>query len=193
MKKLLLGIFSLSLLACSTQKDSISFVESVPDQAIENTSVRSYGPGGRIILGEDVADIERAELGDVVLTSDQEEASITRTNEIIKENKVSDRKPHRAAKERSSTGFVIKPAKGIKSYSIAEPAEKAEMVANEDDSTTDDTDLVLLVILAILLPPVAVYLYEDSWTSRCTLNLILTLLCWFPGVIHALIVILSKK
>lgn len=50
---------------------------------------------------------------------------------------------------------------------------------------------VLLVILAILIPPLAVYLYEGSWTKRCTINLILTLLCGLPGMIHALIVVLS--
>jgi uncharacterized membrane protein YqaE (UPF0057 family) len=50
---------------------------------------------------------------------------------------------------------------------------------------------VLLVILAFFLPPLAVYLYEGSWTKRCTTNLILTLLCGLPGLIHALIVILE--
>lgn len=57
----------------------------------------------------------------------------------------------------------------------------------------DDTNTLLLIILALILPPLAVYLYEGSWTSRCTLNLILTLLCGIPGVIHALIVILGNK
>jgi uncharacterized membrane protein YqaE (UPF0057 family) len=52
-------------------------------------------------------------------------------------------------------------------------------------------DKVLLVILALFLPPLAVYLYEGSWTKRCTTNLILTLLCGLPGLIHALIVILE--
>ena len=54
-----------------------------------------------------------------------------------------------------------------------------------------DVNTVLLVILAILLPPLAVYLYEGSWTKRCTINVILTLLCGLPGMIHALIVVLS--
>jgi uncharacterized membrane protein YqaE (UPF0057 family) len=57
----------------------------------------------------------------------------------------------------------------------------------------DEVDKVLLVILAILIPPLAMYLYEGAWTSRCTVNLILTLLCGIPGVIHALIVILGGK
>lgn len=53
------------------------------------------------------------------------------------------------------------------------------------------TDQVLLVVLCFLLPPLAVYLYEGSWTERCTVNLILSLLCGIPGIIHALIVILE--
>lgn len=53
-------------------------------------------------------------------------------------------------------------------------------------------DTILLVLLAFLLPPLAVYLFEgENWTDRCTLNLILTLLCGLPGLIHALIVILK--
>lgn len=56
-----------------------------------------------------------------------------------------------------------------------------------------DDNTLLLVILALLLPPLAVYLYFDEWNKTCTLNLILTLLCGLPGVIHALIVILGKK
>jgi uncharacterized membrane protein YqaE (UPF0057 family) len=49
--------------------------------------------------------------------------------------------------------------------------------------------MLLLTIIAILLPPLAVYLYEGSWTINCTLNLILTILGWLPGVIHALLII----
>ncbi len=47
----------------------------------------------------------------------------------------------------------------------------------------------VLILLAILIPPLAVYLYEGSWTKRCTINLILSLLCWLPGIIHALVVV----
>ncbi|MFM7725054.1 MAG: YqaE/Pmp3 family membrane protein [Bacteroidota bacterium] len=49
----------------------------------------------------------------------------------------------------------------------------------------------VLVLLAILIPILAVYLYEGSWTKRCTVNLILCLLCGIPGMIHALIVVLE--
>lgn len=52
-------------------------------------------------------------------------------------------------------------------------------------------DMVVLILLAIFIPPLAVYLYEGTWNNRCWLNLILTLLCGLPGMIHALIVVLE--
>jgi len=54
-----------------------------------------------------------------------------------------------------------------------------------------DTSLLLLVILAILLPPLAVYLKEGEINSRFWVSLILTLLFWIPGVVFALLVVLD--
>lgn len=51
----------------------------------------------------------------------------------------------------------------------------------------------VLVLICFLLPPLAVYLYEGDWTKRCTVNVLLTLLCGLPGFIHGLIVILGDK
>jgi uncharacterized membrane protein YqaE (UPF0057 family) len=62
---------------------------------------------------------------------------------------------------------------------------KADKRAGRDT----DTSMVLLVILAILLPPLAVYLKEGEINSRFWLSLILTLLFWVPGVIYALLVV----
>ncbi len=53
------------------------------------------------------------------------------------------------------------------------------------------TSTVLLAILAILLPPLAVYLKEGIISGKFWLSLVLTLLFWIPGVIYALIVVLS--
>ena len=50
---------------------------------------------------------------------------------------------------------------------------------------------VLLAILAILLPPLAVYLHEDKINNRFWISVLLTLLFWIPGVIYALIVVFS--
>jgi uncharacterized membrane protein YqaE (UPF0057 family) len=49
-----------------------------------------------------------------------------------------------------------------------------------------DTDTLLLVILCFILPPLAVYLKYDEIGTPFIVNLILTLIFWIPGVIHAL-------
>lgn len=51
-------------------------------------------------------------------------------------------------------------------------------------------DPLLYCILAFFIPPLAVGLWVGGLTGEFWLNLILTLLFWLPGFIHALIVIL---
>ncbi len=47
---------------------------------------------------------------------------------------------------------------------------------------------VLTIILAILLPPLAVAL-EYGISGKFFINLLLTLIGWLPGVIHAFVVL----
>lgn len=56
-----------------------------------------------------------------------------------------------------------------------------------------ETDTLLLVIIAILLPPLAMLIYEGGLTSRFWLSLLLTLLFYLPGLIYTLYIILSGK
>ena len=65
---------------------------------------------------------------------------------------------------------------------------KAKKPAAGDAST----NTLLLVILAILLPPLAVYLHEGEINSKFWIDLILSLLFFVPGVIYALIVVLGS-
>ncbi|KAK4189500.1 putative plasma membrane proteolipid 3 [Podospora australis] len=57
------------------------------------------------------------------------------------------------------------------------------------DTTASD---ILLVIMAIFLPPIAVFLkrglHVDFW-----INVLLCILAWFPGVLHALYVIFKYR
>ena len=62
---------------------------------------------------------------------------------------------------------------------------KAQKVNGEPSTNT-----ILLAILAILLPPLAVYLHEGEINNKFWLDLLLTLLFFLPGVIYALIVVL---
>ncbi len=57
-------------------------------------------------------------------------------------------------------------------------------------SNNQEVDKVLLVILAILLPPLAVYLHEHEINTKFWISLLLSLFFWLPGIIYALIVIL---
>lgn len=66
---------------------------------------------------------------------------------------------------------------------------KAEKRAGKEPSE----NTVLLVILAILLPPLAVYLHQGEINTKFWISLLLTLLFWLPGVIYALIVILGDS
>jgi uncharacterized membrane protein YqaE (UPF0057 family) len=54
-----------------------------------------------------------------------------------------------------------------------------------------DTNTILLVILAIFIPPLAVYLHQNEINSKFWISLVLTLLFWVPGVIYSLLVVLD--
>tara|TARA_R110002072_G_scaffold150953_6_gene299904 strand:+ start:8822 stop:8995 length:174 start_codon:yes stop_codon:yes gene_type:complete len=52
------------------------------------------------------------------------------------------------------------------------------------------TNTLLLVIIAILLPPLAVGL-KDGVGGSLILNIILTIIFYLPGLLHALYVVLN--
>ena len=51
-----------------------------------------------------------------------------------------------------------------------------------------DTNKLLLIIIAILLPPVAVFL-KHGMGKDLLINVVLCLLFYFPGLLHALWVV----
>jgi len=48
---------------------------------------------------------------------------------------------------------------------------------------------ILLLLVIFLIPPLAVFFVEKQCNSTVILNIILYLLFWFPGVVHALYVV----
>lgn len=72
---------------------------------------------------------------------------------------------------------------------VAQKVNKIKKALGADE----DRDILMLIMIFVF-PPVAMYIYEGKqWTGRVTLNLILTLLCGLPGLIHAAIVIFGDK
>jgi uncharacterized membrane protein YqaE (UPF0057 family) len=52
-----------------------------------------------------------------------------------------------------------------------------------------DVSTLLLTLIALILPPLAVYLHQGEINSKFWISLLLTLLIWVPGVVYALLVI----
>lgn len=89
-------------------------------------------------------------------------------------------KEFKSLSKHEKKGRIKEAKKTLKQYKADKRAGRAE--------PSDNT--VLLVILAILLPPLAVYLHEGQINTKFWISILLTLLFWIPGVIYALIVIL---
>lgn len=77
------------------------------------------------------------------------------------------------------------PGKTAPTHELVAPSPSANPIAPDDDT-------ILLVVLCFLIPPLAVYLKYDEIGKPFWVNVILTLLCGLPGVIHALIHVLKK-
>lgn len=54
-----------------------------------------------------------------------------------------------------------------------------------------DTNTLLMVIIAILLPPVAVFLKKGA-SKELVIGIVLTMLFFVPGIIYALLLVLGK-
>ena len=52
---------------------------------------------------------------------------------------------------------------------------------------------ILKIILAIILPPVGVFLQVGIANKHFWLNILLTILGYIPGIVHAVWVIAKKK
>ena len=59
----------------------------------------------------------------------------------------------------------------------------------ESNNSSDDDMLMLLYLCAILIPFVAVGISTDWDVKKVLINVLLTFLCYIPGVIHAFITI----
>lgn len=114
---------------------------------------------------------------------------------------------------------ALAPRPAAAETAVAPAAETAQLSAREkrqqrktirqdlrqrlrDARAAGDEELVLLIILAILLPPLAMYLYEGDFTTRFWISLVLTLLGaglivgvsflgWLPAVAYTLYIILT--
>ena len=64
-------------------------------------------------------------------------------------------------------------------------------MSDEEKAKAEELNLVA-IILAVILPPLGVLFKQQKFDVQFLINLVLTLLGWLPGVLHALYVILRK-
>jgi uncharacterized membrane protein YqaE (UPF0057 family) len=113
-------------------------------------------------------------------TGDVKEAAAAVTPEPVVGSAQDAMKEFKSLSKQERKERVKEAKKAIKQF-------KADKKAGSEAST----NTLLQVILAILLPPLAVYLHEGEINNRFWIDLILTLLLFLPGVIYALIVVLG--
>ena len=126
------------------------------------------------------------------------------------EEKVSAVQPQQQAQQPNAVAkipAVSKIAKAVQSVK-ANPASVPSLKGTDANKSTisrgqqsakpgnhgpDNWVYILLIFLVPFGTTISMYLYEGKWTKRCTTNLLLTLLCGIPGIIHACIVIFGNK
>jgi len=89
----------------------------------------------------------------------------------------------------SSFNALSKKEKRERLKNVKKYLKEVKAAKRAGDAPSDNT--ILLVILALLLPPLAVYLHQGEINTKFWISLILTLLFWIPGVIYALVVVLG--
>jgi uncharacterized membrane protein YqaE (UPF0057 family)/predicted HTH domain antitoxin len=107
---------------------------------------------------------------------------------VEKASKVSKQEVKQAAKElKQEVSALVSNQAAIASVQSVESA---------DQNASQPQEPWVYLLLILLVPfgtTISMYLHEGSWTSKVTTNLILTLLCGIPGIIHALVNIFGKK
>lgn len=98
----------------------------------------------------------------------------------------------------SKTGSAVSPKTTEKNRSLkllrqglSDYQTQAPIDLHSSDQVADDTELLLYVILAVILPPLAIFLLYGVGTEFI-ISLVLTILLWLPGVIYALIHVLRR-
>ncbi|MDI1234067.1 MAG: YqaE/Pmp3 family membrane protein [bacterium] len=76
-----------------------------------------------------------------------------------------------------------------KAHSLSKPVLKAAVKHYTKPNNMNDVPLVLIYILCFFIPPIAVGLITDWDATPVISNILWTLLCGIPGIIHALIVV----
>jgi uncharacterized membrane protein YqaE (UPF0057 family) len=113
-------------------------------------------------------------------------------SEVVENNVVNNQKneltPSKSSKQNLFTQNLNEEKVESKKSNFVQKLAKKSIVSKLS-KPTNDIMLLILVILAIFLPPIAVGLKTNWSLIPLLISIILTLLFWLPGIIHALLVV----
>ncbi len=194
MKKIILGtlvlfVGSLLLVSCSSEGDVLSSFSKRKYLKNFKENKKSY----EINIEEQTAHLEEVKtvekLTEISIpeVATIEKNDITLNQETIELANVSTPKKVTKQIEKEYRNWD----KFNRNYQTELLASNKEINLFSSKKSSAKVDDVVLVILGIFIPPLAVYLYEDAVTANFWVDLLLTFIFWFPGIIFAFLVMFA--
>lgn len=196
MKKIILstaGLFALSLIiiSCSSESDVLSSFSKRKYLKNFKESKKTYEINieEQIASVEEVKEIKSSEsnTSNSVETIEEFENDVVLTQEAVQKAIALTTKKVSKQLEKEYRNWD----KFNRNYStelLASSKEYNYVTLNNSSARVNE---IVLAILAIFIPPLAVFLFEDSITANFWVDLLLTLLFWLPGIIFAFLVIFA--
>jgi uncharacterized membrane protein YqaE (UPF0057 family) len=151
----------------------------------ENEKTVAYAPATEKVVNDEVITNS-----DAVTATDAAPAEVAAIETTVTESAAAAEETTTAAPGAKHTQKHVTVTKAEKKELIkaAKEYKKAVKKSNKKQGG-NDTEVILLYILCFIIPPVAVGLATDWETKPVLINILLTLLCGIPGVIHAIIIV----
>ena len=206
-KYLIFALVSTFIYSCSIQKKrySIGYTVQFNKKNFDKKSKKDKNKKSNINNEINLSDAIAQQNNENDLLSNQTKVTLKssnkKVNEIVKKEKVNSfTKTHKTNKridlnkntnntfKNSETAFSNKLLKDkVWRASSANKKPKTEKIIKK--KSNNDTNIILLYILAWFIPFLAVGIVTGWDTKTVIINLLWTLLCGLPGVIHAMIIV----
>ena len=205
MKKVLSFVLGLMILAsCSTSSDVASnklFQKRKYKKGWHVNSTRNVEEKTKVIQSDEIVESKSIETKEEI-TCEQE---VTSSVAVAQENVLTETADVENAEESIKSKVVFQSREQLVVASeisnpifegVVSSIEKDVFTQNKNEKnkedSSDDDMLILLYVLAVLIPFVAVGIVTDWDLETVLINILLTILCYIPGVIHAFIIIRDR-
>ena len=205
MKKVLSFVLGLMILAsCSTSSDVVSnklFQKRKYKKGWHVNSTRNIEEKTKVVQSDEIVESKSIETKEEI-TYEQEVTSsaavaqenvLTETADVVNaEESIKSKVVFQSREQLVVASEISNPiVEGVVSSIEKDVFTQNKNEKNKEDSSDDDM-LILLYVLAVLIPFVAVDIVTDWDLETVLINILLSILCYIPGVIHAFIIIRDR-